>query len=119
MKNTGLNNTEKLTADIVKRIRKHNIPAIFICADIEKKRTGVVMDNRNEVKDLNISLLLDAMINGEQTGALLNVVLHAACGIIANSTQLEELFMQNLAELKRRNVAADAGIDITQNTAQA
>lgn len=112
-KENNPSNTEKLCLDIAKRIGKHNIPAIFIAGDTDNKHSCVVMDSRKEMRDINISVLMDAMLNGEQTGELANVVLSSACILCANIPEWEERFKELLKKFKQ------GSRPITANEAQA
>lgn len=100
-KENNPSNTEKLCLDIAKRIGKHNIPAIFIAGDNDKKHSCVVMDSRKEMRDINISVMLDAIMNGEQTGELANIVLSSACILCANIPEWEARFNELLTKFKQ------------------
>ena len=112
-KENNPSNTEKLCLDIAKRIGKHNIPAIFIAGDNDKKHSCVVMDVRKEMRDINISVLMDAMLNGEQTGELANIVLSSACILCANIPEWEARFNELLDKFKT------GSRPVTANEAQA
>jgi hypothetical protein len=106
-------NAEKLAEKVARAMQEQQIPAILVTADREKKRTGVVMDVRKENQDMNISFLLDAALNGEPTGALLNVVMETACILCANLPELEHKFYNLIDKYKK------AQKPVTPNKAEA
>lgn len=98
--------TEQLCLDIAKRVGKHNIPALFVAGDTENKHSCVVMDARKEMRDINISVMIDAMLNGEPTGEFLNVVL-ASCAIMcASQESLESRFYELVRKMKATQTEA-------------
>ena len=109
-------NTEKLSLYIAKRVGKHNIPAIFVAGDKDNNHSCVVMDRRKEMRELNISVLLDAMMNGDPSGELINVVCTAAAILLAHSKQMEKGFMDFL---EKQKIVEQKDIQITQNLADA
>ena len=106
-------NAEKLAEKVARAMQEQQIPAILVIADREKKHTGVVMDVRKENQDMNISFLLDAALNGEPTGALLNVVLLTATILCANLPELEHRFYNLIDKYKK------AQKPVTPNMAEA
>ena len=94
-------NAEKLAEKVARAMQEQQIPAILVIADREKKHTGVVMDVRKKTQDINISFLLDAVLNGEPTGALLNVVLSTAAILCANLPELEHKFYSLIDKCKK------------------
>lgn len=106
-------NAEKLAEKVARAMKEQQIPAILVTADREKKRTGVVMDVRKESQDMNISFLLDAVLNGEPTGALANVVITAACILCAQIPEIEHRFYNLIGEYKK------AQKPVTTNKAEA
>lgn len=106
-------NAEKLAEKVARTMQEQQIPAILVTADREKKRTVVVMDVRKESQDMNISFLLDAALNGEPTGALLNVVMETACILCANVPEMEHRFYDLMAKYKQ------AQKQVTTNKAEA
>ena len=106
-------NAEKLAEKVARAMQEQQIPAILVTADREKKHTGVVMDVRKESQDMNISFLLDAALNGEPTGALLNVVLLTATILCANLPELEHRFYNLIDKYKK------AQKPVTPNKAEA
>ena len=109
-------NTEKLSLDIAKRVGKHNIPAIFLAGDRDNNHSCVVMDSRKEMRDINISILLDAMMNGDPSGELINIVCTAAAILLAHSKPMEKGFMDFL---EKQKIAEQKDIQITPNVADA
>ena len=108
-------NTEKLSLDIAKRVGKHNIPAIFLAGDRDNNHSCVVMDSRKEMREINISILLDAMMNGDPSGELINIVCTAAAILLAHSKPMEKGFLEYLEKQK----AEQKDIHITPNVADA
>lgn len=112
-------NTEKLCLDVAKRVGKHNIPALFIAVDKDKDHSCVVMDSRKEMREVNIMLLLDAMLNGEESKELINVVLGASAMLIAELQPLEERFMEIFTKMKAEFEARKNETQVTDNIAEA
>lgn len=101
MDTKNLSNTERLSLDISKRLGKHNIPAIFLAGDRDKKHSCVVMDSRKEMREINISVVMDAIMNGEETGELANVLMTASCILCANIPAWGKRFMELLESYKK------------------
>jgi len=94
-------NAEKLVEYVSKKMREENIPCILIAGDREKARTGCVMDNRNEMLDLNIAMLTEAMTSDtDNAPQLMNAILSAACMIISQHESLEKRAKELIAEMK-------------------
>lgn len=104
--------TDLLLRYVKEKAKNHNIPVILIAGDREKGQSLSVMDIRQEAKDINISLLLDAMANQAQ---VCNVVLGAAAIMAAEIPEIEARF----AELVARMRASSKEAKTITNTAEA
>ena len=93
-----MTNVMRLMTETAKKMRKHNIPLIMVVGDRERSKTGVLMDDRQETRDMNISILLDAMVNTYP--ALLNVIMGAATIMMADVPGIENQVMENLVKMK-------------------
>ena len=65
---------------------------------------------------VNIYILLDAMMNGDQSGELINVVCTATAILLAHSKPMEKGFMDYL---EKQKLAEQKDIKITPNVADA
>ena len=92
----------KLLRHIYDKVGKQNIPCLAIVGDRISKRTGVVMDNRKEMREINVTLLLDAMLNQpkEIANELVNVVLGASAILCAEVDGIYEMFDKRVKEVK-------------------
>ena len=104
--------TDLLLRYVKEKAKNHNIPVILIAGDREKGQSCYVMDIRQEAKDINISLLLDAMAN---QSPVCNVVLGAAAIMAAEIPEIEARF----AELVARMRASAKEAKTIANTAEA
>jgi hypothetical protein len=105
---------EKMLTEISGLIRKYNVPAIAVVGDHEGKRTGVVMDVRKDMSDLNIAILLDAMVNSQRE--LLNLVMRASAHLLAMSPSFMQPFLQHIEDVRK---AQEEATKIVHNTAEA
>lgn len=92
---------QRLVEDVISRATKENIPLLMVIGDREKGDAGIVMDGSDKSRDLNISLLLDAMLNNDEgSKPLINVVLGVSAILLATMPQMEELFVKKLKDMK-------------------
>lgn len=113
MKNQQKTETEKLCEYVAEKMYKHNIPTMLIAGDRIKRRSGAVMDSRKEMRDMNISILMDTMLNGEKTGELANVIMTTACILCATVPEWEQWFKELMLKYKQKQKA------VTDNVANA
>lgn len=106
---------QKLLEHITKKSIKHNIPVICILGDRKTKHTGVVMDCRQEVREINQTILLDAMLNQPKEIAkeLVNSILGASTILCSEVDGLWEMFKNRVMQLR------DEQKQVTPNIAEA
>lgn len=93
---------EKLLEQIAKKSYKYNIPVIAILGDRKTKRTGVVIDNRKEMREINQTILLDAMLSQPKESAreLVNAVLGASAILCSEVDEMWTMFKDRVAQLR-------------------
>ena len=93
---------EKLLEHITKKSIKHNIPVICILGDRKTKRTGVVIDNRAEMREINQTILLDAMLNQPKEVAkeLVNAILGASAILCSQVDGVWTMYKDRVAQLR-------------------
>lgn len=106
---------EKLLEHITKKSIKHNIPVICILGDRKTKRTGVVIDNRAEMREINQTILLDAMLNQPKEVAreLVNTILGASAILCSQVDGIWAMYKDRVAQLR------DEQKQVTPNVAEA
>lgn len=93
---------EKLLEHITKKSIKYNIPVICILGDRKTKRTGLVIDNRQEMREINLTILLNAMLNQpkEVSKELVNAVLDASAILCSQVDWIWEMYKDRVAQLR-------------------
>ena len=93
--------TKELMDHIMKEMNENNIPGIFICGDMQTKETGIIIDDRQEYRDLYTAILVDLITQQHpQARQLLNVVLNAACMVISQHESLQKRATDLINQMK-------------------
>lgn len=119
MEQKKLTTAQKLTLEIKRKMAKYNIPAIFVAGDRETHSTTIVMDARDEMKELNVAILMDAMFNTKGGRELMNIILTTSAIIASENELVENHFYELIAEYKKLHAERDVEIPSMNNTAEA
>lgn len=93
---------QKLLEQIAKKSYKYNIPVIAILGDRKNKRTGIVFDNRKEMREINQTILLDEMLchPKEVAKELVNTVLVASAILCSEVDEMWTMFKDMVMQLR-------------------
>lgn len=104
--------------EVTDLIKKYNIPCMAVVADPDVQRTGVIIDNREEMIPINKAVLMDAMVNASKQ--FMNIVFDAVATVIALSpTSFHNEFESHIRKLKEIDIQQKKGKNIIKNTAEA
>ena len=104
--------------EVTDLIKKYNIPCMAILADPDVQRTGVIIDNREEMTSINKLVLMDAMVNASKK--FMDIVFDAVATIIAISpSSLHNEFESHIRKLREIDIQQKKGKNIIKNTAEA
>lgn len=106
---------EKLLEQIAKKSYKYNIPVIAILGDRKTKRTGLAIDNRKEMREINQTILLDAMLRQPEESAkeLINAILGASAILCSQVDEIWAVYKDRVAQLREEQK------QVTPNVAEA